>query len=155
MLKYRGAQPDQGRFIGAVLIVLVIAVGLQPERLLSMATAVRYQALFSEAGGLAVGQRRHGVGDQGRHGVGCVAAARRCPGDVHVKGKILLGSATTAHIQTGTLLGERVLTLESAGSGTMHPMAVIPVSRTSSPYSLTEAVSDFTTNTAETRHRDR
>jgi len=40
--------------------------------------------------------------------------------------------------------------LESAGSGTMHPMAVIPVSRTSSPYSLTEAVSDLTSDTAGT-----
>ena len=32
----------------------------------------------------------------------------------------------------------------------MHPRDVIPVSRTSSPYSLTEAVSDLTTNTAGT-----
>jgi phospholipid/cholesterol/gamma-HCH transport system substrate-binding protein len=43
-----------------------------------------------------------------------------------------------------------MLTLESAGSSTMHPMAIIPVSRTSSPYSLTEAVSDFTTDAAGT-----
>ncbi|WP_106825992.1 MCE family protein, partial [Mycobacterium avium] len=67
-----------------------------------------------------------------------------------LKGNILLGSETTAHIRTGTLLGERMLTLESAGTGTMHPMALIPVSRTSSPYSLTEAVSDLTTDTAGT-----
>ena len=60
-----------------------------------------------------------------------------------MKGNIPLGSDTTAHIRTGSLLGERMLTVESAGSGTLHPMAVIPVSRTSSPYSLTEAVSDF------------
>ena len=43
-----------------------------------------------------------------------------------MKGNILLGSETTAHIRTGSLLGERVLTLESAGSGTLHPMTVIP-----------------------------
>ena len=43
-----------------------------------------------------------------------------------MKGNILLGSETTAHIRTGTLLGERMLTVESAGSGTMHPMALIP-----------------------------
>ena len=36
-----------------------------------------------------------------------------------VDGKYALGSDTTAHIRTGTLLGERVLTLESAGSGTL------------------------------------
>lgn len=37
--------------IGAILIVLVIAVGLQPERLTSWATSIRYQARFAEAGG--------------------------------------------------------------------------------------------------------
>ena len=65
-------------------------------------------------------------------------------------GTVTLGSDTTAHVRTGTLLGERVLTLESKGNGTMRPMEVIPVSRTASPYSLTEAVSELTTNTAGT-----
>ena len=67
---------------------------------------------------------------------------------------VALGSETTAHIRTGTLLGQRILTLESAGSGQMHRGDVIPVSRTSSPYSLTEAVSDLTTNTAGTDTAD-
>jgi phospholipid/cholesterol/gamma-HCH transport system substrate-binding protein len=67
-----------------------------------------------------------------------------------VDSSISLGSQTTAHIRTGTLLGQRILTLESSGSAAMHPRDVIPVSRTSSPYSLTEAVSDLTTNTAGT-----
>jgi phospholipid/cholesterol/gamma-HCH transport system substrate-binding protein len=65
-------------------------------------------------------------------------------------GKYPVGSQTTAHIRTGSLLGERVLTLESAGSGTLSQNDVIPTSRTSSPYSLTDAVSDLTTNTAGT-----
>ncbi len=38
-----------------VLIVLVITVGLQPERLVSWATSIRHQALFTEAGGLLPG----------------------------------------------------------------------------------------------------
>ena len=67
-----------------------------------------------------------------------------------IDGSVPLGSDTTAHIRTGTLLGERVLTLESKGEGTMSPMEVIPVSRTASPYSLTEAVSELTSNTAGT-----
>ena len=64
--------------------------------------------------------------------------------------KYPLGSQTTAHIRTGSLLGERVLTLESDGSGRLRQSDVIPTSRTSSPYSLTDAVSDLTTNTAGT-----
>jgi len=66
------------------------------------------------------------------------------PGTVH------LGADTTAHIRTRTLLGERVLTLEPAGGGTLGSSDVIPVSRTSSPYSLTEAVGELTTNVAGT-----
>jgi phospholipid/cholesterol/gamma-HCH transport system substrate-binding protein len=150
MLKYRGAGLIKAGFIGAVLITLVILVGLSPERLLSMATAVRYQALFSEAGGLAVGNPVTVSGVK----VGTVSDLSLRNGDALVtftmKANITLGSETTAHIRSGTLLGERMVTLESAGSSAMHPMALIPVSRTSSPYSLTEAISDFTTNTAET-----
>jgi phospholipid/cholesterol/gamma-HCH transport system substrate-binding protein len=67
-----------------------------------------------------------------------------------VNGDVVLGSDTEAHIRTGTLLGQRVLTLESAGTAAMRPMTVIPISRTSSPYSLSDAVSELTTNAAGT-----
>ena len=39
MLKYRGSKLIKAGFIGVVLIILVIAVGLQPERLMSWATS--------------------------------------------------------------------------------------------------------------------
>jgi phospholipid/cholesterol/gamma-HCH transport system substrate-binding protein len=150
MLKYRGTGLIRAGFIGAVLVVLVSAVGLAPEGLVQWATAVRYQALFSEAGGLAVGNDVTVSGIK----VGSVSDVTLRKGDALVtftiKGSIPLGSDSSAHIETGSLLGKRVLTLVSAGSATLHPMDVIPVSRTSSPYSLTEAVSDLTTNTAGT-----
>jgi phospholipid/cholesterol/gamma-HCH transport system substrate-binding protein len=150
MLKYRGSQLIRAGFIGVVLVALVIIVGLAPDRLMTTATAVRYQALFSQAGGLAAGNKVMVSGIK----VGSVSGVSLRHGDALVtftlKGNVLLGSETRAHIRTGTLLGERVLTLESAGSGRLHPMDVIPTDRTSSPYSLTDAVSDLTTNTAAT-----
>ncbi len=150
MLKYGGSQLIRAGFIGVVLIILVIAVGLQPERLLSWATAVRYQALFSEAGGLNVGNDVTVSGIK----VGSVSSIKLDNGDAligfTIDGKYALGSDTTAHIRTGTLLGERVLALDSDGSGTLDPQQVIPTSRTSSPYSLTDAVSELTANTAGT-----
>lgn len=150
MLKYRGAHLIRSGFMGAVLIVLVIAVGLAPERLVSWATTIHYRALFSEAGGLAAGNKVLISGVK----VGTVSDVSLHEGDAvvtfGVSGKVRLGSQTTAHIRTGSLLGARVLTLEPAGSGTMHSSDVIPVSRTSSPYSLTEAVSEVTTNLAAT-----
>ena len=150
MLKYHGARLIRPGFIGAVLVILVIAVGLAPQKLWSLASSLRYQALFSEAGGLATGNAVTVSGVK----VGTVSDLSLKNGEALVTFTIAadvpLGSETTAHIKTGSLLGERVLTLESAGSGTMHPMDVIPTSRTGSPYSLTEAVSDLTTNVAGT-----
>ena len=150
MLKYRGSQLARAGFIGVVTIILVIAVGLQPERLLQWATAIRYQALFTEAGGLTVGNDVTVSGIK----VGSVSSIGLDNGDALVgftiAGQYALGSDTTAHIKTGTLLGERVLALESEGSGTLDPQAVIPTTRTTSPYSLTDALGDLTANTAAT-----
>lgn len=150
MNKYRGAGLIRAGFIGAVLVALVIAVGLNPEQLIQRATTVRYQALFSDAGGLATGNDVTVSGIK----VGSVTGMSLQRGDVLVtftaKGNVLLGSASTAHIRTGSLLGQRVLTVDSAGSGTLRPMSVIPASRTSSPYSLSEAVGDLTTDIAGT-----
>ncbi|MGB9252990.1 MAG: MCE family protein [Mycobacterium sp.] len=150
MLKYRGAGLIRTGFIGVVLVVLVIAVGLSPDQLLQRATAVRYQALLSDSGGLEEGNDVLVSGMK----LGTVSNLSLHNGDVlatfALAGTVQLGSETTAHVRTGSLLGQRVLTLESAGSGRLLPMAVIPVSRTSSPYSLSEALGDLTTDIAGT-----
>ncbi|WP_197380299.1 MCE family protein [Mycolicibacterium mengxianglii] len=148
MLKYRESNLIKAGFIGVVLMILIIAVGLQPERILQWATSLRHQALFTEAGGITVGNDVTMAGIK----VGSVSDISLQRGDAlitfTVQGKYPLGSLTTAHIRTGSLLGERVLTLESDGSGSLD--GVIPTSRTSSPYSLTDAVSDLTANTTGT-----
>ncbi|CAN5449716.1 MCE family protein [soil metagenome] len=148
MLKYRESNLIKAGFIGVILMVLIIAVGLQPERLMQWATSIRHQAVFTEAGGLAVGNDVTLSGIK----IGSVSDIALQNGDALVtfttEGRYPLGSQTTAHIRTGSLLGERVLTLESAGEGSLRD--VIPTTRTSSPYSLTDAVGDLTANTAGT-----
>lgn len=150
MNKYRGNKLIRAGIIGVILMILVIIAGLQPERLVQWATRLRYNALFAEAGGIAVGNDVTVSGIK----VGSVSSIKLDNGDALVgftiNGKYPLGSDTSAHIRTGTLLGERVLALESAGSGTLKPNTVIPITRTSSPYSLTDAVSELTANTAAT-----
>lgn len=150
MHKYRDSALIRSGLLGVVLIVLVIAIGLQPERIAQWATALRYQALFAEAGGLSVGNEVRLSGMN----VGAVTDVSLDRGKAVVTftmpSGIFLGSETTAHIRTGTLLGERIVTLESVGTAKLRPTDVIPVSRTSSPYSLTEAIGDLTANTAAT-----
>lgn len=150
MLKYRQPKLIRVGIIGVVLCLLIIAVGLAPERLISLATAAQYRALFADAAGLTTGNdvRISGVkvgtvtkvSLQGLDALVSFTVERRLP----------LGSETTAHITTGTLLGQRVLKIEPAGRGVMDTQQVIPMTRTSSPYSLTQAVDELTTNTAGT-----
>jgi phospholipid/cholesterol/gamma-HCH transport system substrate-binding protein len=150
MLKYRGSSLIRSGFIGLVLILLVITVGLAPEKIVSWATSIKHQALFTEAGGLVPGNDVKVSGVK----VGTVSSVALQRGKAlvtfMVKGNVRLGSDTTAHIRTGTLLGQRVLTLESDGKGTLKSADVIPVSRTGAPYSLTDSLSEFTANTADT-----
>ncbi len=150
MLKYRGPKLKRAGILGVVLSLLIVAIGLQPERLYGWATTVSYGARFIEAGGLVESNDVILSGVK----VGTVSDISLQYGKAvvtfTVDGRFPLGSQTTAHIETGTLLGERVVTLKSEGSGTLRPRDVIPVSRTSSPYSLNDAVSELTTNTAGT-----
>ncbi|ORJ62763.1 MCE family protein [Mycobacterium simiae] len=150
MNKYRGKALIRSGFIGVVLIVLVIAVGLHPQDLLSWATTIRYQAVFTEAGGLEAGNPVKVSGVK----VGAVTDVALHDGHAlvtfTVDSSVSLGSHTTAHIRTATVLGQRMLALESAGGSTMPPLTCIPVSRTSSPYSLTDAVGDLTSDAAKT-----
>lgn len=150
MLKYRGKELIRSGLIGVVLIILVIAIGLNSQQLTSLATSVRYRALFTEAGGLSTGNSVLVSGLK----VGTVNDVSLENGEAlvtfTVDGRTRLGSETTAHIRTGTILGQRVLTLEPAGNERMRSNDVVPVSRTSSPYSLTEATNEFTENVAGT-----
>src|SRR6185437_8409947 len=150
MLKYRGSRLAKPGFIGVTLIVLCIAVGLRPEQLASLATSLRYQALFTQVGGLMAGNDVTVSGIK----VGTVTDIALDDGQALVgftiKAALRLGDSTTAHIRTGSLLGQRVLTLEPAGRARLRPSETIPTSRTSSPYSITDAVGDLTTDIAGT-----
>jgi phospholipid/cholesterol/gamma-HCH transport system substrate-binding protein len=106
--------------------------------------------MFVDGGGLTVGNDVTVSGVK----VGTVTDISLDHGDALVSfaidGKVRLGSDSTAHIRTGSVLGQRILTLESHGRQRMHALTVIPTSRTSSPYSLSDAVGNLTTDAAGT-----
>ncbi|MBH0781123.1 MCE family protein [Nocardia bovistercoris] len=149
MLQYRGTHLARHGVIGIVLIVSVILIGLQSQKFITWLSTVRYEAVFTEAGGLAVGDDVVLSGVK----IGRVAKVSLEDGDARVvfavDDSIVLGGGTSAHIKTGSLLGKRMLTLVSDGPDKLRPFDVIPVERTSSPYSLTDAVGELTTNVTE------
>lgn len=150
MLKYRGTQLIRHGIIGVTLVVLIIAVGLNPERISSWAASVSYRAVFAEAGGLNAGDRVMVSGVKSGTVSRVVLQKGHALVTFTVNAQVPLGAETSAQIRTGSLLGQRIVTLTSAGKGRLAPGAVIPLSHTSSPYTLTEATSDLTTNTAGT-----
>jgi phospholipid/cholesterol/gamma-HCH transport system substrate-binding protein len=150
MLKYRNAKLARVGVMGVILGMLVIALGLQPDRITSWASALRYRAEFAEAGGLSAGNEVKVSGINVGSVTDVTLGDRGAVVTFVVDGKLRLGTQSTAHIRTGSLLGARILTLEPAGRDKMHPGDVIPLSRTGSPYSLNEAVNDMTTNVAAT-----
>ncbi|HLS76019.1 MAG TPA: MCE family protein [Nocardia sp.] len=150
LTRYRGAHLTRHGVTGVVLVVCVIALGLQAEQFIAWSTTVRYTAVFAEAGGLGVGDEVVLSGVT----VGTVTRLSLDHGDARVdfrvRDRITLGGGTSAHIKTGSLLGRRVLTLAPAGPGTLRPGEVIPIERTSSPYSLTDAVGELAATVGET-----
>lgn len=146
MLKYRGSRLFRQGIVGIVVIVCVILVGLNSQKFVK--STLHYEAVFTEAGGLSPGANVEISGSI----VGTVSKISLREGDavaeLSINSKVGLGSETSAHIKTGSLLGARVVALVSDGPGRMHPHDVIPANRTSSPYSLTDAVGDLTTNAA-------
>jgi phospholipid/cholesterol/gamma-HCH transport system substrate-binding protein len=146
MLKYRGSRLARAGFIGAVLLALIIIIGLRPQQYTSWASNLHYHARFAEAGGLSEGNNVTVAGIK----VGTVTDVMLDDGTalvtLAINSSVHLGSQTTAHIRTGSLLGARIVTLESAGPSRLDPHQIIPTARTSSPYSLNDAVDDLTTN---------
>ena len=115
-------------FIGVVLIILVIAVGLAARTAAAMghiACSTRRCSPRRAASASATTSRCRGSRSARSSGVSLDN------GDALVRftiaGQYALGSETTAHIRTGSLLGQRVLTLESAGSGTSIRDTSIPI----------------------------
>lgn len=150
MFKYRGSGLARAGLIGLVLVILISIAGLQFDKVYLVFTGKTYQALFAEAGGLNTGDDVMISGIS----VGKVADVSLQSGDALVKftisGDVQLAGGTTVRIKTGSLLGKRVVAVTSEGTGTLRTTDVIPLSRTSSPYSLTDAVSDLTSNVAGT-----
>ncbi|MCB0934054.1 MAG: MCE family protein [Mycobacterium sp.] len=150
MHRYRGRKLIRSGFIGLTLMVLIINVGLQPQVLWQMFTAVRHQALFADAAGLTQGNDVKVSGVK----VGSVSDVSLQQGRAlvtfMVDAAVRLGNDTTAHIRTGTLLGQRVLTLESNGVGRWPVSEILPLSRTGSPYTLTDALGELAGNARDT-----
>ena len=139
-----------GTAIAAVLVLLAINLSSLPF----VNPTNGYHADFANAAGLKSGDDVRILGIP----VGSVDSVSvegdHVRVDFSVKDNIKIGAHSFATIEVATVLGNLFMQIESAGPGTLHEGATIPLSRTTVPYSLVGALQSFAkfgngTNTAQ------
>ncbi|MGW1741680.1 MCE family protein [Nocardia sp. NPDC001965] len=129
--------------VGLVLAVAVALSALQFERLPFIRGGATFTANFADAGGLVTGDDVEVAGVRS----GKVEDVELDGAQVLVRfsldESIVLGDKTSAAIKTNTVLGRKSLAVNPAGDGALKVTDTIPLARTTSPYSLNEALSDL------------
>ncbi|NJP33579.1 MCE family protein [Micromonospora thermarum] len=143
MKPFRERNPVVTGAVGLALILAALLGAFQLDRLAAL-TGRAYQAAFSDASGLTVGNEVRVAGVR----VGKVTAvelARDSRPYVRVRFRIdddgvRLGDRTGASIRIKTVLGQKYLALSPAGAGRLPEGAQIPLDRTAAPFDVVQAV---------------
>ncbi|WP_333618444.1 MCE family protein [Dietzia sp.] len=140
-LRFRDRDPKLIGILGIAICVVLVVVSSTYNKvgwIMGTHTATAYVA---DAAGLKVGDEVHVAGMR----VGTVRDLKidggRVKVDFDIDRDVELGSDTRAQIKTDSLLGRRALAVFSNGKGEL-PDRTIPFERTSTPYSLTDALGD-------------
>ncbi|MGW4242833.1 MCE family protein [Nocardia sp. NPDC004722] len=132
--------------IGIVLVVSICLTALQFDRLPFIRSGAQFSAYFADAGGLLPGDQVQVAGVKS----GKVESVKLDGAKVKVRFSldeaIVLGTKTTAAIKTNTVLGRKSLEVVPTGDGALRADQTIPLERTTSPYSLTDALGDLATD---------
>lgn len=127
------------------VIALLLFLAYRTDSLPVIGKGPEYHAQFSEAAGLAAGDEVRIAGVK----VGKVTKIGLDKGHVLVTFRAKdadLGDATTASIQIKTLLGDKFLALDPAGSQPLDPDDQIPLERTVAPYDVVQAFNQLSDN---------
>ncbi|MFF8678011.1 MCE family protein [Streptomyces sp. NPDC015237] len=125
-----------------LLVLAVIAVLVYNVDRLPLGGSTSYSADFSEAAGLDEGDEVRIAGVK----VGKVTGVALDGPKVKVTFEVedaWLGDRTTAAIAIKTVLGDKYLALDPLGAARQDPGSRIPLTRTTSPYDVTQAFQDL------------
>ncbi|GGK59479.1 MCE family protein [Nocardia camponoti] len=132
--------------IGVVGIVLAITISLatlQYSKLPFVRSGAIFTAYFLDAGGLVPGDAVQVAGVRSGEVEKVSLSGAKVLVRFRLDESIPLGTKSTAAIKTNTVLGRKSLEVVPAGTGTLRAADTIPLERTTSPYSLNEALGDL------------
>jgi phospholipid/cholesterol/gamma-HCH transport system substrate-binding protein len=125
--------------VTGLLLMALIAFGVfDSANLPIIGGGTGYTAYFAEDAGLQPGNEVRVAGVIVGRVTGVSLAGNKVAVSFKVKG-ISVGNQTTAAIKIKTLLGDKFLALDPGGTRPQNPSEPIPLSRTTSPYDVTQA----------------
>ncbi|MFV0493694.1 virulence factor Mce family protein [Mycobacterium sp.] len=132
--------PLRTGIIGIAMVIFVVLISFGYSALPFWPQGQTYEAYFSDAAGVRPGDNVLVSGVK----VGLVSdvglAGDSAKVTFSVNRRVVLGDQSLAAIRTETILGERAISLSPAGSGRATS---IPLSRTTTPYTLAGALEDL------------
>lgn len=134
--------------VGVVVGAMVLLFNLAQFAFLTGSTT--YRAAFADAAGLLKDDPVQLAGTK----VGKVRSIELAGDRVVVSFDIsnddfTMGDQTSAAIKTGTLLGRKFLQVNPAGSGELDPDTVIPLERTTTPFTITDQLGNLAVKAGE------
>lgn len=136
--------PVAAGIAGLLVIAAVIWLAFNAGSLPLFGGGTGYTAYFTEAAGLVPGNEVRVAGVTVGKVTGVSLAGARVKVTFTVSGT-WVGDESTAAIDIGTILGSKYLAVDPLGPATQDPATPIPVSRTTSPYDVTQAFSQLST----------
>jgi phospholipid/cholesterol/gamma-HCH transport system substrate-binding protein len=146
MARPDGGDPVRTGIFGIALVTCLVLVSFGYTSLPFWPQGKNYEAFFTDAGGITPGNDVNVSGIQ----VGKVASVELA-GDAAkvsftIDRKIRVGDQSLVSIKTDTVLGQKSLAVTPKGSGSS---TVIPLGRTTTPYTLNTALQDLGQNAGE------
>jgi phospholipid/cholesterol/gamma-HCH transport system substrate-binding protein len=138
--------PLRTGIIGIFVVVAVVLVAFGYTKLPFWPQGKQYEAYFSDAGGISPGSdvSVSGIKVGQVNSVGIAGDVARVT--FTVDRKIRVGDESLVSIKTDTILGQKSLAVTPAGRG---ESTTIPLNRTTTPYTLNNALQDLGENSGE------